>query len=119
MIGGPAVVRANIRGVFPTYKTLKDGTRRTYWYHRATGSRLHGEPTLLSESGSTPQQIAPITGHSLKTVHRILEHYLARTSGLAEQAIFNWENSERTKFANQLQTGTAAEIGPKGKSHAR
>jgi integrase len=75
--------------------------------------------TLLSESGSTPQQIAPITGHSLKTVHRILEHYLARTSGLAEQAIFNWENSERTKFANQLQTGTAAEIGPKGKSHAR
>jgi hypothetical protein len=38
------VVRANIRGVFPTYKTLKDGTRRTYWYHRATGSRLHGEP---------------------------------------------------------------------------
>jgi integrase len=60
--------------------------------------------TLLSESGSTPQQIAPITGHSLKTVHRILERYLARTSGLAEQAIFNFENSPRTKFANQLQT---------------
>ena len=60
--------------------------------------------TLLSESGNTPQQIAPITGHSLKTVHRILERYLARTNGLAEQAIFNWENSERTKFANQLQT---------------
>jgi hypothetical protein len=47
--------------------------------------------TLLSEAGCTPQQIAPITGHSLKTVHRILERYLARTSGLAEQAIFNWE----------------------------
>jgi integrase len=62
--------------------------------------------TLLSESGSTPQQIATITGHSLKTVHRILERYLARTAGLAEQAIFNWENSERTKFANQLQTVT-------------
>jgi hypothetical protein len=28
-----------------------------------------------------------------------------RTSGLAEQAIFNWENSERAKFANQLQNG--------------
>jgi integrase len=27
--------------------------------------------TLLSEAGSTPQQIATITGHSLKTVHRI------------------------------------------------
>jgi integrase len=75
--------------------------------------------TLLSESGSTPQQIAPITGHSLKTVNRILERYLARTSGLAEQAIFNWENSERTKFANQLQTGTSAPITPKGKADAQ
>jgi integrase len=75
--------------------------------------------TLLSESGSTPQQIATITGHSVKTVHRILERYLARTSGLAEQAIFNWENSERTKFANQLQTGTAPLIASKGKTNAR
>jgi integrase len=61
--------------------------------------------TLLSEAGCTPQQIATITGHSLKTVHLILERYLARTRGLAEQAIFNFENSPRTKFANQLQTG--------------
>ena len=34
--------------------------------------------------------------------------YLARTRGLAEQAIFNFENSPRTKFANQLQTSTEA-----------
>ncbi|UPT97247.1 tyrosine-type recombinase/integrase [Bradyrhizobium barranii subsp. apii] len=60
--------------------------------------------TLLSEANCTPQQIATITGHSLKTVHRILERYLARTRGLAEQAIFNFENSPRTRFANQLQT---------------
>jgi integrase len=64
--------------------------------------------TLLSEAGCTQQQIATITGHSLKTVHRILERYLARTSGLAEEAIFNFENSPRTKFANQLQTGAAS-----------
>ena len=38
------MVRANIKGVFPTYKALKDGTRRTYWYHRETGERLRGEP---------------------------------------------------------------------------
>ena len=38
------MVRANIQGVFPTYKTLRDGTRRTYWYHRETGARLHGNP---------------------------------------------------------------------------
>jgi integrase len=62
--------------------------------------------TLLSEVGSTPQQIAAITGHSLKTAHRILDRYLARTRGLAEQAILNFENSPRTKFANQLQTDT-------------
>lgn len=74
--------------------------------------------TLLSESGSTPQQIATITGHSLKTVHRILERYLARTSGLAEQAIFNWENSERTKFANSLQTGSPSSMASKAKTNA-
>jgi integrase len=60
--------------------------------------------TLLSEAGCTPQQIATITGHSLRTVHQIMERYLARTKGLAEQAIENFENSPRTKFANQLQT---------------
>ena len=60
--------------------------------------------TLLSEAGCTPQQVASITGHSLKTVMQILELYLARTRGLAEQAILNFENSARTKFANQLQT---------------
>jgi integrase len=74
--------------------------------------------TLLSESGCTPQQIATITGHSLKTIYMILERYLARTRGLAEQAIFNWENSERTKFANQLQTGPSVTMTPVAKSNA-
>jgi hypothetical protein len=59
--------------------------------------------------------VATITGHSLKTVHRILERYLARTRGLAEQAVFNFENSPRTKFANQLQTSTAAASRAKAK----
>ena len=31
-------------GVDMLQKMLKDGTRRTYWYHRPTGSRLRGEP---------------------------------------------------------------------------
>src|SRR5262249_36794872 len=43
MIGGPAVVRARIRGVFCTYKIVR-GERRAYWYHRATGNRLRGNP---------------------------------------------------------------------------
>ncbi len=74
--------------------------------------------TLLSEANCTPQQIATITGHSLKTVHRILERYLARTRGLAEQAILNFQNSPRTKFANQLQTLVGANTTRKGKYDA-
>ena len=70
--------------------------------------------TLLSEAGCSVPQIATITGHSLKTVDQILEQYLARTKGLAEQAIANFENSPRTKFANQLQT-QAIDVRP-GKS---
>jgi hypothetical protein len=58
--------------------------------------------TLLSEAGCSHQQVASITGHTLKTVHHILERYLARTKGLGDQAIENWENSPRTKFANRL-----------------
>jgi integrase len=65
--------------------------------------------TMLSEAGCTPQQVAAITGHSQKSVEAILGKYLARTRGLAEQAIFQFENSPRTKFANQLQTDTGEE----------
>jgi len=58
--------------------------------------------TLLSEAGCTPQQIATITGHSLKTVHLILERYLARTRGLAEQAIFNFEKLTANKVCKPI-----------------
>ncbi|ACA15702.1 integrase family protein [Methylobacterium sp. 4-46] len=74
--------------------------------------------TMLSEAGCQPQQIATITGHSLKTVTVILDRYLARTRALADQAIFNWENSPRTEFANRLQTSPPEPKAPKGKNHA-
>ena len=57
--------------------------------------------SLLSEAGCTPQQIGTITGHSLKSVHQILEIYFARTRGLAEQAIRNFEETHHEHF---LQT---------------
>jgi len=38
------VARANLKGVFATYKVLTDGTRRKYWYHRIAKKRLRGEP---------------------------------------------------------------------------
>ncbi len=44
------MVRADYPGVFATYKTLKDGTRRAYWYHRATG--CGSKESLVSEPSS-------------------------------------------------------------------
>ena len=35
---------------------------------------------MLSEASAMPQMIATITGHSLKTVAVILDHYLAGTA---------------------------------------
>lgn len=43
--------------------------------------------TMLSEAGCTPQEIAVITGHTVASVNRILEVYLARTKELARGAI--------------------------------
>ena len=37
-------VRVRIRGVNTVRKRLADGSRATYYYHRATGKRLAGEP---------------------------------------------------------------------------
>jgi integrase len=72
--------------------------------------------TLLSEAGANHQQIAAITGHSLRSVATILDRYLARTRGLAEQAIFHFENSPRTDFASRLQTGPSGQITREQKS---
>jgi len=84
-------------------------------FHDLRGTAI----TMLSEAGNTPQQIAPITGHSLKTINVILDKYLARTCGLADQAIINFENSPRTKFANRLQTGAQPEKARKGKRNEK
>jgi integrase len=75
--------------------------------------------TMLSEAGCTPQQIAAITGHSLKRIHEILGKYLALTSALAEGAIDKFENSKRTKFANRLQTRATKAVVRKKKSNAK
>lgn len=82
-------------------------------FHDIRGTTI----TLLSEAkDTTPQQIAAITGHSLKTVTTILDRYLARTRALADIAIDNFENSPGTRFANELQTGPQARRTTKGKA---
>jgi hypothetical protein len=60
------VVRANLKGVFRTYKTRRDGTRKAYWYHRATGKRLRGEPgspELILDFASAEESIRDRLGH--------------------------------------------------------
>ena len=71
--------------------------------------------TMLSLAGCEPQEIATITGHSLRRAHDIIEAYLARTRGLAEAAIYKFENAEATKFANRLQTGASQANGGRRK----
>lgn len=63
--------------------------------------------TMLAEAGATVPEIASITGHTMKSVHTILEKYMARTPALSKAAIIKFENAPATKFANQLQTTNA------------
>ena len=56
-------------------------------FHDLRGTAL----TMLSEAGCTPQEIAAITGHSLRYIGQILDVYLARTRVLAENAILKLE----------------------------
>ncbi|KQP50802.1 tyrosine-type recombinase/integrase [Methylobacterium sp. Leaf108] len=51
--------------------------------------------TMLSEAGCTPQEIATITGHTLASVNKILEVYLARTRALAQSAIIKLDAHRR------------------------
>jgi integrase len=74
--------------------------------------------TMLSEAGCTSQEIAAITGHSLQSVEAILEKFLTRTRHLAEAAIVKFENTQRTKFANRLQTNLSVKRAPNKKSKA-
>jgi hypothetical protein len=71
---------------------------------------------MLSEAGCTSQEIAAITGHFLQSVEAILEKYLSRTRHLAEAAIVKFENAQRTKFANRLQTNLSVKRAPNKKS---
>nr|WP_281261857.1 tyrosine-type recombinase/integrase [Devosia indica] len=60
--------------------------------------------TMLAEAGCSVPEIASITGHSLKSVHTILEKYMSRTRALAKSAMTKFENASSTDFANRLQT---------------
>jgi integrase len=65
--------------------------------------------TMLAEAECSVPEIASITGHSLKSVHTILEKYLSRTRALASSAMTKFENASSTGFANRLQTTDRSE----------
>jgi integrase len=96
-------------------KATSDAGLSDLHFHDLRGTAI----TMLSEAGNTPQQIASVTGHSIRTVHTIIEKYLARTRHLSDVAILNFENSPRTKFANELQTSDSAASNPKAKCNAQ
>jgi hypothetical protein len=43
--------------------------------------------TWLARAGATLPEIAAITGHSLRSIHNVLKHYLAITPELADSGI--------------------------------
>src|SRR5262245_16675787 len=85
-------------------RAMKETRLEKLHFHDLRGTTC----TLLAESGATAEQIAAITGHTFDTVRHILEKYLPRTEGLAQEAIAKFENSNRTNFVNQLETSTGA-----------
>ena len=77
--GNAVVVRANLKGVFPTYKTLRNGTRRTYWYHRATGRRLNGEPGSPEFIADLAAAEEPIRDRLAGTFNNLVRRYTLST----------------------------------------
>lgn len=73
--------------------------------------------TMLAEAGCSIPEIVSITGHKLATATKILEHYLSRTTTLADGAIARFENAPTAEFANRLQTTSAVSPRPEGDSH--
>ena len=57
--------------------------------------------TNLADADCTPHHIAAITGHSLRSVHDILEKYSARTKKQSRAAIRKLEQSRLAESANQ------------------
>jgi hypothetical protein len=77
IIGENTMVRANLKGVFPTYKTLRDGSRKCYWYHRATGARLRGEPgspEFISDFAAAERDMRDRLAHG-DTLNRLIREY--------------------------------------------
>ncbi len=70
-------------------KCMKKAGVEGLTFHDLRGTAV----TILAEQSCTNMEIASITGHSLKFVETILDHYAARTKTLAQAAIHKLEQS--------------------------
>ena len=106
--------RAKLSVQAPTILTRPDGRAwkadnfRHHWRAATLAAGLDGKRfqdlrgttvTALADAGCTPIHIASITGHSIRSVESILEHYLARTRTQADAAIHKLETARN---ANQV-----------------
>jgi hypothetical protein len=132
---GPVNYSADSKKVGPDFRTNPEGglssvplsvtascssatIQRVAWPDTSSIQVQRGGGSPRSESCplrliENQQPLALFRGGECERRDHVLERYLARTRGLAEQAIFNFENSPRTKFANQLQTSTTSDLDEK------
>jgi hypothetical protein len=99
MNGENAMVRTNFKGVFCTYKTLKDGTRKSYWYHRATGRPLRGEPgssNFILDFAAAEQSIRDRIAHC-GTFNGLIREYT-----LSEEFQRNLAQSTQSEYRRML-----------------
>lgn len=82
MYGGLNVVRVNLKGVYHTYKTLKDGTRKKYYYHRATNTRLPDDPQSeeFQSAYYSAQEKIKSTNRNRGTLKSIIQSYQLSSS---------------------------------------
>ena len=90
------MVRANLKGINTVRKRLRDGSVRTYYYHRSTGERLPGVPGS-PEFVTAYAKAERISAQRLEgTVAMLIRDYLLSSEfeGLAK--------STRTEYARHL-----------------
>ena len=85
-------MRAKLSGINTVRKRLADGSVRIYYYHRETGTRLHGKP-------GSPQFVASYAESEKKPVER--------QSGQCAELIRDFLTSP--EFGNNLQVSTQKE----------
>ena len=99
------MVRIDVKGWFTTYKNLKSGERRKYYYHRATGTRLHGKP-------GSPEFIADYAAAEKLTRDRLAGTFngLVRSYTLSEEFDKKLAPSTQVEY-RRLLTAAETEFG--------